>query len=49
MSAALPDFSRARVLVVGDGESMRLGDALNGIACGRERPAMDGRAGGRTD
>ena len=28
------------------GEGTRFGDALNGIACGTERPAMDGRAGG---
>jgi len=44
MALNLPDFSHARVLVAGDGETRRFGDALNGIACRGERPAAGGRA-----
>jgi hypothetical protein len=36
-------FGRVGVLM---GEPSRFGDALNGIACGGERPAKEGRAGG---
>jgi hypothetical protein len=42
--STLPDFSAARVLVAGDGEALRFGDALNGIACNAERLAACGKA-----
>jgi hypothetical protein len=44
MQTAIPDFAQARVLVVGDGEVRRFGDALNGITCRTERPAHSRRA-----
>ena len=40
----IPAFSKTRLLVAGDGETRRFGDALNGIAGSGERPAACGGA-----